>query len=190
MSEPHIRNPALSRSTHHQEPPAPDGSTSVGWHADRAYWRSCTSDRMLTAWIPLVEITEDMGAGVIKGSPPARRSRRITTFNDQNLQGLQTKLATAGVPMTIVDLNVPLGCVSFHHCRTIHGSKPNRGTRPRIALTVHFQDRDNRYRAQHDEQSRLALPRQRLLCRRGPDGNPTTAIQRSVRPVGQADTAQ
>ena len=33
----------------------------VGWHTDKAYWPTCTSDKMLTAWIPLVDCTIDMG---------------------------------------------------------------------------------------------------------------------------------
>jgi len=36
--------------------PSIDGATAVGWHVDKAYWRTCTSERLLTAWIPLVNI--------------------------------------------------------------------------------------------------------------------------------------
>jgi ectoine hydroxylase-related dioxygenase (phytanoyl-CoA dioxygenase family) len=34
----------------------------VGWHTDRQYWLSCTSDEMLTAWIPFHDCPPDMGA--------------------------------------------------------------------------------------------------------------------------------
>src|SRR5258705_13074589 len=34
-------------------------STATGWHADRAYWATCSSDKMISVWIPLhsVDIT-------------------------------------------------------------------------------------------------------------------------------------
>ena len=33
----------------------------VGWHTDRAYWMTCTSEDMLTAWIPLHDCPVEMG---------------------------------------------------------------------------------------------------------------------------------
>ncbi|TPN63598.1 phytanoyl-CoA dioxygenase family protein [Mesorhizobium sp. B1-1-1] len=153
--------------------PSSDASTVVGWHVDQAYWRTCTSERMLTAWIPLVEVNKEMGGlAVIRGSHLQGTQDWMTTFNDRDLPALEARLAAAGVQMRIAELNVPLGCVSFHLGKTIHGSKPNHGTTPRIALTVHYQDGDNRYRAQSDEHGRPALHVNDLLCRRAPDGNP------------------
>jgi ectoine hydroxylase-related dioxygenase (phytanoyl-CoA dioxygenase family) len=153
--------------------PSLDESTAVGWHVDQAYWRTCTSQKMLTAWVPLVETTGDMGGlAVIRGSHLQGALDWMTTFNDQDLRGLEAKVAAAGVPLEIIHLNVPLGCVSFHHGRTIHGSKPNRGTKSRIALTIHFQDRDNRYQARSDEHGRTVLHMNDLLCRPGVGGHP------------------
>ena len=37
--------------------------------------------------------------------------------------------------------------MSFHHCRTYHGSGANRSDRPRRAVSLHLQDGDNEYRA-------------------------------------------
>ena len=33
----------------------------VPWHADRHYWQTCTSERMLTAFIPFHDCGEEMG---------------------------------------------------------------------------------------------------------------------------------
>ena len=33
----------------------------VGWHTDRAYWMTCTSEDLLTAWIPLHDCPVEMG---------------------------------------------------------------------------------------------------------------------------------
>ncbi len=41
---------------------------------------------------------------------------------------------------------IPKGHMSFHHCRTYHGSAANRSGRPRRAISFHLQDGDNAYR--------------------------------------------
>lgn len=33
----------------------------VGWHSDKAYWPTCSSNNIVTAWIPLQDCTENMG---------------------------------------------------------------------------------------------------------------------------------
>jgi hypothetical protein len=153
--------------------PSLDGATAVGWHVDKAYWRTCTSERLLTAWIPLVEMDEELGGlEIIPGSHLAPPQNWMTTFNDQNLEELAQRAEVAGVTMRTIAPKVPLGHVSFHHCRTIHGSRPNRGDRPRIALTIHFQDYENQYRKVTDEHGRPILHVNDLLCQRGPDGLP------------------
>lgn len=152
--------------------PSSDLGTAVGWHVDRAYWRTCTSVKMLTAWIPLVEISEKMGGlAIIRGSHLHGTQSWMTTFNNQDLNSLEKKISEAGVPLNSVRPHVPLGHVSFHHCNTIHGSKPNCGDRPRIALTVHYQDKDNCYRSQTEEIA-PALHINDLMCRKTPAGDP------------------
>jgi ectoine hydroxylase-related dioxygenase (phytanoyl-CoA dioxygenase family) len=44
-------------------------------------------------------------------------------------------------------MNLPRGHVSFHNCKTIHGSGPNRGDRPRRSIAIHLQDEPNHYQA-------------------------------------------
>ena len=38
------------------------GSARVGWHTDRQYWQSCTSDDVLTAWVGFHDVDEVNGA--------------------------------------------------------------------------------------------------------------------------------
>lgn len=153
--------------------PSVEGATVVGWHVDKAYWRTCTSEKMLTAWIPLVETTEAMGGlAVVPGSHRWDNQDWMATFNEQDLGSLEKRVSSAGVPFNKTTLKVPLGCVSFHHSRTIHGSCANRGSTARIALTIHFQDRDNHYRVQVDRHGRNVLHVNDLLCRCGADGSP------------------
>ena len=156
--------------------PAAEAATAIGWHVDQAYWQTCSSRRLLTAWIPLVEITEEMGGlSLIPGSHRLSGLDWMTTFNEQDLDSLAERARAAGASAGAVTPHVPLGCVSFHHGGTIHGSRPNRGERPRIALTVHFQDLDNRYELHSDAEGRPILHVNDLLCRAGDDGLPDYA---------------
>jgi hypothetical protein len=41
---------------------------------------------------------------------------------------------------------IPKGHMSFHHCRTYHGSGHNVSGRPRRAISFHLQDGENRWR--------------------------------------------
>ena len=45
----------------YKPPQLPNTASVVGWHTDRAYWGTCTSDEMLTAWIPFHDCPEEMG---------------------------------------------------------------------------------------------------------------------------------
>lgn len=157
---------------------APDfrAKTAVGWHVDGSYWRTCTSDRMLTAWIPLETYDEAMGPlNVIKGSHRWEGNDWMTTFNEQNLDALQARIDSTGEEVTQVPILLAPGQVSFHHARTIHGSLPNHGNRPRVALTVHVQDGSNRYRAHRDCRGKLAVHVNDALCRKGANGDPDYA---------------
>jgi len=63
----------------YKPPSAPGAMTAVGWHADHAYWGTCRSQRLLTAWIPFHDVDEESGTlGVLDGrrSPPRPPGQR------------------------------------------------------------------------------------------------------------------
>ncbi len=148
-----------------------DDANSVGWHTDKAYWPGCTSDRMLTAWIPLHDVTEDRSPlTVLDGSHrwPEREVadlRAVRGFAADEKHRMEEALRRREVEFRPVPLPMPAGHLSFHHCKTFHGSPPNRSGRPRMSLTAHLQDGANRWRPalaadgspvryQHDDQVR------------------------------------
>jgi ectoine hydroxylase-related dioxygenase (phytanoyl-CoA dioxygenase family) len=129
----------------------PDRPANVGWHTDRQYWRTCTSDRMLTAWVPFHDVDEATGPitfldGSHRWSDP---SSELSFFN-HDLEGLERRLREDGHRVVKRAATLRRGQVSFHHCRTVHGSGPNRGKDPRRAIAVHLQTGDNRYQAATD----------------------------------------
>lgn len=118
-------------------------SANVKWHTDLFYWKTCSSKEMLTAWIPFADVTPDDGAmAIVDGS---------------HLWSDDVDIDWSGAPFSIINevlsdhdaelvpISLKRGQVSFHHCKTIHGSGANRGTKPRRSFVVHFQQGTNRY---------------------------------------------
>lgn len=155
--------------------PASDVSaeTKVGFHTDRAYWQTCSSTEMLTAWIPLTPCTVESGPlAVVRGSHRWPGNDGLAGFFPNEGAGLLDNVKVPpGSSPDVVTLTLQPGQVSFHHCGTVHGSSPNRSPTNRCAATVHFQDASNRY-VTPAKSGRRTLHVNDLLCRRGADGLP------------------
>lgn len=168
----------LFNTTVVDKPPKTDGpDNTVGWHADRAYWPTCSSTEMLTAWIPLVDVPAQMGpiamldrSSTWSGSE-AEGIRGIRGFVTDDPAGFEDRLGAA-FPVEKVEMLLERGQVSFHHCLTLHGSAPNRGDRHRVSLTVHLQDEDNAWREAVAPDGSIAQYRHDAWCRRDSQGNP------------------
>jgi ectoine hydroxylase-related dioxygenase (phytanoyl-CoA dioxygenase family) len=118
---------------------------NVGWHTDRQYWLSCESEEMLTAWVGLHDVDEAGGSvSFMDGSH--RWDVTGLDFFVQDLDRLRDRLTAAGHPIRPHPSRIRRGQVSFHHCRTVHGSGPNRADRPRRSLAIHLQPAENRWR--------------------------------------------
>lgn len=144
--------------------------TSVGLHTDAAYWHTCSSRRMLTAWVPLTDCTMDSGPlAVVPGSHRWPEYDNLAGFWDAD--GSAGVRSPSGEPVAPVVLALARGQVSFHHCRTIHGSGPNLSPEPRCAVTVHLQDADNTY-VEPPMRGPRTVHVNDLLCRRRDDGAP------------------
>lgn len=164
------------------KPPRPDEPTNiVPWHFDKHYWQSCTSDRMLTAFIPMHDCDEEMGTiTMVDGSHLWQEigrddttSRHFAARDPQDLERLLEE--NAGFNNAVVrkiPMIIPKGHVSFHHCRTYHGSGPNCSDRPRRAISFHLQDGDNAYRPFQLSDGSVVAYNHDVLVRRTPDGRP------------------
>jgi ectoine hydroxylase-related dioxygenase (phytanoyl-CoA dioxygenase family) len=120
-------------------------AANVGWHTDRQYWLSCASEEMLTAWIAFHDVDERGGSvSFLEGSH--RWDVDGLDFFGQDLDLLARRMSQQGFAARVRPTAMRRGQVSFHHCRTVHGSGPNRGTEPRRSLAIHLQPGDNRWR--------------------------------------------
>ncbi|QKW22935.1 phytanoyl-CoA dioxygenase family protein [Kitasatospora sp. NA04385] len=166
--------------------PAVPGEPSniVPWHFDKHYWSTSTSERMLTAFVPFHDCDEEMGTlTVVDGSHLWRETGRQDSmtkhFADRDRADLERVLAENaafnGAAVRKVPMVIPKGHMSFHHCRTYHGSGPNRSDRPRRAISFHLQDGANEYREFALSDGTRAAYNHDVLVRRLPDGRPDYA---------------
>lgn len=147
--------------------------STVGWHTDIAYWKTCSSRDLVTAWIPFQAVTEDMGPMmVLDGSHRWTGNDRLEFFHETDLDAIAARIERPTETMRPVALTLELGQVSFHHCRAIHGSRPNVSDRPRVALAVHMQDESNRYVAAVDENGKRLSHLNDFLARKDENGDP------------------
>ena len=131
----------------YKPPSDPNRTANVGWHTDRGYWKTCTSEQMLTAWIPFHDCDEQMGTiTMIDQSHQWPDDLSTLDFFSHNLAAQEEQLQKHGYQLVKVPMNLRKGEVSFHHCRVIHGSGPNLTSQPRRSIAVHLQDASNRYR--------------------------------------------
>jgi ectoine hydroxylase-related dioxygenase (phytanoyl-CoA dioxygenase family) len=150
-----------------------NGKSAVGWHADRAYWSTCSSDNLLTAWIPFHDCDESRGPLVVLDKSHKWSGIENTRFfNNSNLEEMADKFCREGRHIVKVPMTLKKGQVSFHHCWTIHGSYPNRSDSFRLAMAVHLQDEANCYRIFRNPQGREIHIFDEVLCQKLPNGEP------------------
>jgi hypothetical protein len=175
----------LFQSTLIYKPPRPDEQSNVvPWHFDKHYWSTCTSTRMLTAFIPFHDCGVEMGTiTMVDGSHRWREigardstSRHFAERDRTELDAmLEENARYNGMTVRKIPMEIPKGHMSFHHCRTYHGSGANRSDRPRRAISLHLQDGDNAYREFRLSDGSSVAYNHDVLVRRTADGRPDYA---------------
>ena len=147
-----------------------------GWHADGAYWPTCTSNQMITAWVPFQDCEPDMGAMVsIERSHKWFEDKEFLKFynvKSQNLEPLEEFLQAHKPNYTSAQMNLKKGQVSFHHCYTIHFSPPNTSNKKRYAMAMHLQDHRNKYQKAYKPDGTPCVIGYDKLCRKDENGCP------------------
>jgi hypothetical protein len=165
-------------------PIAGEPSNVVPWHFDRHYWASCTSEDMLTAFIPFHDCGPEMGTitmvdGSHRWTEIGREDSMVKHFAERDKADLERVLADNaahnGAEITKIPMLIPKGHMSFHHCRLYHGSGPNLSPDPRRAISFHLQDGGNEYRRFALSDGSPAAYNHDVLVRRLPDGRPDYA---------------
>jgi ectoine hydroxylase-related dioxygenase (phytanoyl-CoA dioxygenase family) len=157
----------------YKPPQDKNGKTAVGWHSDRAYWSTCSSHNLLTAWIPFHDCDELNGSLVVLDKSHKWSDIENTRFfNNHNLEDIEQQFYQQKREIIKVAIALKKGQVSFHHCWTIHGSYPNYSNSFRLAIAVHLQDESNYYQPFCNHQGKEIHIIDELLCRKLPNGEP------------------
>lgn len=158
---------------------AEEQSNIVSWHFDKYFWPTCSSDNMLTAFIPFHDCGEEHGTitmvngshrwprrhGADRGSgSPEDRAREYLLNGDAEKNGV--------AEIERVPVHIPKGHMSFHHSLLYHGSGLNVSGEPRRAISFHLQDEANRFQPHHLSDGRQQPYKHDVLVRRDADGNP------------------
>jgi phytanoyl-CoA dioxygenase PhyH len=164
------------------KPPTPDEPTNlVPWHFDKHYWATCTSERMLTAFIPFHDCGEKMGTITMvdashrwREAPGGDDSSRHFAERDRGELDrlLERNARFNGAELLRIPVEIPRGHVSFHHCRTYHGSGRNLAPAPRRAVSLHLQDGENHYRPALRPDGAPVVYNHDVLVRRTAHGDP------------------
>ncbi|MDZ4874002.1 MAG: hypothetical protein CLLPBCKN_003398 [Chroococcidiopsis cubana SAG 39.79] len=156
----------------YKAPATRDSEGVVGWHTDYSYSSNCTSNKMLSAWIPFHEVEPDRAPlVVIDGSHKWSNTDHLRCFNHQDLKEIEQKFVQSGQDIIEVPIIIQKGQISFHHCRIIHGSYSNHSNLRRLAFALYLQDGDNCYQPfwNNGIQIHHFLD---SVCRRLPNGYP------------------
>jgi Phytanoyl-CoA dioxygenase (PhyH) len=181
------------QSTLIYKPPRPDElSNLVPWHFDKHYWQTCTSGKMLTAFAPFHDCGEEMGTiTMIDGSNNWKEiggddstTKHFAHRSNAELEELLKQNAEFNnADIVRVPMVIPKGHMSFHHCRTYHGSGANSADRPRRAISLHLQDGDNRYRKFTRSDGSVVAYNHDHFVRRTPVGEPDYADPEFCPPI-------
>lgn len=115
------------------------GGGITPWHADQYYWPVST-DKMVTAWVPLQSTPLDMGPLAFCEKSHRFQIGRDLEISDESEMTLKEALHT----FRTENSGFELGDVSFHSGWTFHRAGANRTERPREVMTVIYMDEDMR----------------------------------------------
>jgi hypothetical protein len=155
----------------------------VPWHMDRHYWQTCSSERMLTAFIPFHDCGVEMGTiTMIDGSNRWKEidgddsTRHFAQRDRSELEAILAQTAELNhTSVNPIPMVIPQGHMSFHHCRIYHGSGHNVSGRPRRAISLHLQDGDNQWRQFDRADGSLVVYNNDVVVRKTSQGTPDYA---------------
>jgi ectoine hydroxylase-related dioxygenase (phytanoyl-CoA dioxygenase family) len=109
------------------------------WHQDFAYFPH-TNTSLVAVMVMLDDATPDNGCmRMVRGS---HREGLAEHRVRGEFSGGCTDPARSADASRIIDITPRAGGISIHHCLTLHGSPPNRSTRPRRGLVFQYRADD------------------------------------------------
>ena len=114
------------------------GGPAANWHQDHAYWQPEFDYCALGVWLPMHDVSVEMGAmQFIPGSH--RRGLLPHRQQDDPTQNVLI-VDTDDIDFSkAVACPLKMGGCTFHHSETLHFTEPNQTDQPRLAFPMEFQ---------------------------------------------------
>ena len=113
------------------------GGRAAAWHQDHAYWQPEFDYYALGVWLPMHDVSVEMGAmQFIPGSHKLGllRHRQDDAPTENVLQVDEPVDFSKATPCPL-----KAGGATFHHSETLHYTAPNTTDKPRLAFPMEFQ---------------------------------------------------
>lgn len=113
------------------------GGRAASWHQDHAYWQPELDYCALGLWMPMHDVTVEMGAMQFM---PGSHKKGLVPHRQEDAP-IHNVLAAAGPVDATKAIACPLkkGGATFHHSETLHYTAPNTTNTPRLAFPMEFQ---------------------------------------------------
>ena len=130
-----LRVPSV-RIYHDQALFKPPGGPASAWHQDQYFWPLRT-DRSLGLWMPLTQVTLDMGGMRYASGSDLVGDQGQHTINDESERHFAQVISDHDLPVASGESYQPGDC-AFHFGWTVHGADANRSGQVREAAVVTF----------------------------------------------------
>ena len=124
------------------------GGGITPWHADQYYWPLST-DKTVTAWIPLQEVPLEMGPLEFSAGSHAIEEGRELAISDDSEEKIARRLRVTDFEHVVEPFD--LGEVSFHSGWVFHRAGANNTDQVRKVMTIIYMDRDMILKAPENE---------------------------------------
>jgi hypothetical protein len=113
------------------------GGRAASWHQDHAYWQPELDYCALGVWLPMHDVSVEMGAmQFIPGSH--KRGLLAHRHEDEPMHNVLAA-KDPGDTSKAVACPLKMGGATFHHSETLHYTAPNTTTQTRLAFPMEFQ---------------------------------------------------
>ena len=110
------------------------GGGRTPWHQDALYW-PLDGTRCITMWMPIVDVTPDMGVMAFASGSHLTGTLSDVTISDDSDADFDTQLADGRYPVS-EPLAMKAGDATFHSGWTVHKARPNESATLREVMTV------------------------------------------------------
>lgn len=115
----------------------PPGGRAALWHQDHAYWQPELDYHALGVWLPMHDVSTEMGAMQFI---PGSHKRGLLPHRQADDPAHNVLTVTDDVEISgAVACPLKMGGATFHHSETLHYTAPNITDTPRLAFPMEFQ---------------------------------------------------